>query len=336
MVSKEFRDVVKVLEKHRSKLISKHKVKQMGVGYKVKDGKMMKDTVGISIFVTKKPGIEALRQQQIEPVPKDIEGIPTDIVEIPGGFRPRGGPDDSRQRPFSGGVATINSKVPATGTLGLIVKKTTNASKLYGLTNNHVGANEDVKGLVPAAAKKGEFWIQPGAHGGGKVPQDVIAKLQKWNKLLPSAPGKVNYYDVSIGEIVKESIPAAKAYEIMEIGPVKGMEDINLGDKVMKRGRTTLKTVGSVSALMQVVQINYSEHPCDFTEQVIITGDPQTNAFSQPGDSGSVIVSAEMDSQTNAYPAKALLYAGGESSEGIDYTIASPIKRIAKDFQLKI
>jgi hypothetical protein len=201
------------------------------------------------------------------------------------------------------------------------------------------GANEDVKGLVPPAAKKGDYWIQPGAHGGGKVPQDVIAELQKWNKLIPSAPGKFNYYDVSIGEIVKESMPDAKAYEVMEIGPVKGMEDINLGDKVMKRGRTTLKTIGVVSAFIpppQVVTIEYNGYPCDFTDQVIIVGDPQTNAFSQPGDSGSVIVSSDLDSQTNAYPAKALLFAGGESSDGIDYTIASPIKRIAKDFQLKI
>jgi len=337
------REVSRVIRKHRLKLISNSKVKQVGVGFKFRNGQMT-DTVAIVTFVTKKQTDKELRTQQIEPVAKEIEGIQTDIIEIPGGFRLRQPiADDSRHRPLSGGVATINYRLPASGTLGLIVKRrgstsSSTSDKLYGLTNNHVGANEDVEGLSPPAAKRGDGWTHPGAHGGGTVPNDVIAKLYRWNKMKPTAPGVVNYYDVAVGGLIKKRSSAAEAtpYNIMDIGRVTGMEDSNLGDKVVKRGRTTLKTNGIVAVILQDAEVEYNGYPCSFTDQIIIVGDPQTIAFSQPGDSGSVIVSAKKDSRTNAYKTKALLFAGGTSSNGIDYTIASPIKRIAKDFGLRI
>lgn len=340
-------EVSRVIRKHRTKLVSENKVKQIGVGFKFRNGQMT-DTVGIIVFVLKKQKETELRAQHIEPIAKEIEGIQTDVIEIPGGFRlRRSTPDDSKHRPISGGVATINFKERGTGTLGLIVKRRargggrgrggSSSSKLYGLTNNHVGANEDVLGLSPPAAKKGDYWIHPGAHGGGSVPADVIAKLYSWNRLRPTAPGVVNYYDAAVGEIIKKRSSATEAspYEVMDIGPVKGIEDPVLGEKVLKRGRTTLKTNGIVAVLFQDAEVEYNGYPCSFTDQIIIVGDPQTTPFSQPGDSGSVIVSAEEDPKTNAYKAKALLFAGGTSSDGIDFTVASPIKRVAKDFGLK-
>jgi hypothetical protein len=59
--------------------------------------------------------------------------------------------DDSRYRPIEGGIATIRHPSQYVGTLGLIIRK---RNKLYGITNNHVGANEDVLGTRPPAAKK--------------------------------------------------------------------------------------------------------------------------------------------------------------------------------------
>lgn len=49
------------------------------------------------------------------------------------------------------------------------------------------------------------------------------------------------------------------------------------------------------------------------------------------------MVSAERDPNTNAHKLKALLFAGGENDEtGFDETFASPVKRILRDFNLKI
>lgn len=337
------RDIANVIKKHRRTLVSNHKVRRTGVGFKIKDGKIT-DDIGIVIFVRYKPSIEVLTQLNIEPIPKRLEGVVTDIVEIPTGFMPRISrlltpavvPDDLRHRPFAGGEAIINAKgEPATGTLGLVVQKSNDPSKLYCITNNHVGANEDVEGQPPTATK-GDPWTQPGAHGGGSIPDDVIAKLDSWNRLNPSGSDSSNYYDFSLGEITSTSKQDAEAYKIVDLGEVKGMEDINLGDSVMKRGRTTLKTAGRVTAVSIQTTVDYQGIPCNFEEQVDITGVPETTPFSLPGDSGSVIVSSKKKTGANTYIAKALLFAGGKGSDGIDHTIASPIKRIAADFNLKI
>jgi hypothetical protein len=337
------RDIANVIKKHRRTLISNHKVRRTGVGFKIKDGKIT-DDIGVVIFVRYKPSVEVLTQLNIEPIPKQIDGVVTDVVEIQTGFMPRISrlltsavvPDDLRHRPFTGGEAIINAKgEPATGTLGLIVQKSNDSSKLYGITNNHVGANEDVEGQPPTA-NKGDPWTQPGAHGGGRVPDDTIANLDSWNKLKPSGSGINNFYDCSLGEILNTSIQDAQAYKIADIGDVKGMEDTNLGDNVMKRGRTTLKTVGRVTAVSIQTTVDYQGIPCNFEDQVDITGVPETTPFSLPGDSGSLIVSSQKKTGDKAYIAKALLFAGGRGSDGIDHTIASPIKRIAADFNLKI
>lgn len=143
--------------------------------------------------------------------------------------------DDLRYRPIEGGIATIRHPSKYVGTLGLIVRK---ANKLYGIKNNHVGANEYVLGMTPTAAKKGDPWVQPSA---GSVPRDLIARLYKWNRLKPQSPGNVNYYDFAMEEIVNPGLADAKHNEIKDIGLVKGIENINLGDKVLKRGGLHLK-----------------------------------------------------------------------------------------------
>jgi hypothetical protein len=325
---KETQSIAKIIQKRRSELLYDYRIRQTAVGYKIKDGKLTED-IGIIAFVSKKQDESKLRSLQIEPIPKHIEGVVTDVQTVR--FFPQMA-DDSRYRPIEGGIATIRHPSKYVGTLGLIIRK---ANKLYGITNNHVGANEDVLGMMPAAAKKGDPWVQPSR---GSVPRDLIARLYKWNRLKPQSPGNVNYYDFAMGEIVNPGLAGAKHNEIKDIGLVKGIEDINLGDKVMKRGRTTLKTTGRVIAVNARVYVPYQGYNCDFTDQVMIIGDPDPNApFSLGGDSGSCIVSSEPDGRTEAYKAKALLFAGGENEEtGFDETVGSPIRKVVRDFGLKI
>lgn len=325
---KQTHGIVKIIQKRRSELVYDYRIRQTAVGYKIKDGRLT-DEIGIIAFVSKKQDESKLRSLQIEPIPKHIEGVVTDVQTVR--FFPRMA-DDSRYRPIDGGIATIRHPSKYVGTLGLIIRK---ANKLYGITNNHVGANEDVLGMRPPAAKKGDPWVQPST---GSVPRDLIARLYKWNRLKPQSPGNVNYYDFAIGEIVNPGLAGAKPNEIKDIGLVKGIEDINLGDKVMKRGRTTLKTTGRVVAVSARVYVPYQGYNCDFTDQVIIIGDPDpTVPFSLGGDSGSCIVSSEPHGRRNEHKAKALLFAGGENEEtGFDETVASPIRKITRDFRLRI
>jgi hypothetical protein len=327
-LNKEAQSVAKIIQKRRSELLYDYRIRQTAVGYKIKDGKLT-DEIGIIAFVSKKQDESKLRSLQIEPIPKHIEGVVTDVQTVR--FFPRIA-DDSRYRPIAGGIATIRHPSRYVGTLGLIIRK---AGKLYGITNNHVGANEDVLGMRPLAAKKGDPWVQPST---GSVPRDLIARLHRWNRLKPQSPGNVNYYDFAMGEIVNPGLAGAKSNEIKDIGLVKGIEDISLGDKVMKRGRTTLKTTGRVIAVNARVYVPYQGYNCDFTDQVLIIGDPDPNVpFSLGGDSGSCIVSSEPDGRSNAHKAKALLFAGGENEEtGFDETVASPIRKVARDFGLRI
>jgi len=341
MKKKDFRSIYKVIQTHKSDLISRNKVRRTAIGYKIKDGRIT-DEVGILVFVRSKPSIQTLLDQKIEPLPKEIEGYKTDVINVPLGFIPRISrllaatvlPDDLRYRPFSGGCAIINARgEPATGTLGIIVRKS-NSDKLYAITNNHVGANEDVEGLDPPAATKGDPITQPGAHGGGHDPEDTIALLDSWNRMKPIAPSSENHYDFSMSKITTEALAFAKPYEVMEIGSVKGVNEINLGDLVLKRGRTTRKTLGRVVAVAVETSVEYGAIPCNFVDQVAIVGVPESVPFSLGGDSGSVIISKQKDPTTHAHVVQALLFAGGQTAEGLDFTLGSPIMKIVEDFDL--
>jgi hypothetical protein len=324
-VTKKIADTIK---KRRKELVTHFRVRQTAVGYKIKNGKLTNE-VGIIVYVSKKQDESKLRTLQVEPIPKHLDGIVTDVQEVR--FYPRMA-DDGRYRPIEGGIATIRHPSEYVGTLGLIISK---ANKLYGITNNHVGANEDVLGISPSPAKKGDPWVQPSS---GSVPRDLIARLFKWSRLKPQSPGNINYYDFAMGEIVNPGLEGAKDHEMRDVGPIHGIEDINLGDKVMKRGRTTLKTTGRVIATDARVYVPYRGYNCDFEGQVTIIGDPDPRIpFSLPGDSGSCIVSSETYGRIKYHKAKALLFAGGENGEtGIDETVASPIRKIARDFAFRI
>jgi hypothetical protein len=333
---KEIRSITELVKKNRTKLVREHKVKKFGVGRKITNGKIT-DEVSLIMYVRAKQDLSTLRQYNISPAPKVIEGIKTDIYELPLGIKPQvlrlletaSAPDDGRHRPILGGEAMIRTGVPATGTLGVVVESD---GELYGITNNHVGANEDIDGQRPTA-QEGDDWIQPGAHGGGRDPQDAFAKLSKWNRLKPQASGQQNYYDFSMGRITTTN--EVRSHEVKEIGKVEGIEEIEVDDVVMKYGRTTRKTVGQVIAtVLPSFDIDYGEEPikCEFADQVDIVGRDISEPFSLAGDSGSCIVSTDGP----PYKAKALLFAGGPDGHGWDHTFASPIKRIASDFNLDI
>lgn len=325
---KETQKIANIIKNRRPELVSRYRVRQTAVGYKIKNGKLTNE-IGIIVYVSKKRPEFKLRSLQVEPIPKLIEGFITDVQPVR--FFPRKA-DDARHRPIQGGIATIRYPSEYVGTLGLIISR---GNKLYGITNNHVGANEDVMGIRPASAKKGDPWVQPSS---GRLPRDLIARLYRWNRLKPQSPGNINYYDFAMGEIVEPALKGAKDHQIRDIGTVEGIEDIQLGDKVIKRGRTTRKTTGKVIAIDARVYVPYQGYNCDFAGQVTIIGDPNPKIpFSLGGDSGSCIVSSETYGRRKSHKAKALLFAGGENDEtGFDETLASPMRKIARDFAIRI
>ncbi len=105
-----------------------------------------------------------------ESVPKEVNGVKTDVVEV-GYLRAYDSPRDRYRPEIPSGVSIGHYKVTA-GTLGTIVTDRTTGEKLI-LSNNHVLANSN-DSLV------GDPILQPGTADGGQNPADVVARLERF------------------------------------------------------------------------------------------------------------------------------------------------------------
>lgn len=256
-------------------------------------------------------------------VPRDLDGIPV-TVEVTGEItalpavadaspraRPGGGggggikPTDYA-RPAYVGMSTGNANECAAGTIGAKISK---GGAMYALSNNHVYAREN-------AATTSETIYQPGRYdlncasgsqyawatletnytrinfgGGNNVVDAALARLNNANDLNASTPP--NGY----GAPNVSTLPAS------------------VGQAVMKFGRTTGLTTGTVTGINVTVRVQYTDGIATFVNQVQIKGNQ--GSFSRAGDSGSLIVT-----QTGRNPV-ALLFAGGQTS-----TFGNPIDAV--------
>ena len=102
------------------------------------------------------------------------------------------------------------------------------------------------------------------------------------------------------------------------------IKEAYIGLPVMKYGRTTGLTHGTIYAIDATVNVSYDSGTARFIHQIIIT--PGT--FSAGGDSGSLIV---VDDGTDTNKPVGLLFAGSSS-----YTIANPISPVLTYFGVEI
>jgi len=143
-----------VLQKNVDDLLSKPDVYAVGLGEKMSKGKRTGKRALICSIKKKKPLAQLTREDMI---PSEIDGIPTDIVEI--GDRPRAFPAErERQRPVVPGISAGHIDITA-GTIGGVVEVD---GQTMLLSNNHVFANENEANL-------GDKIIQPGDYDGGSV-----------------------------------------------------------------------------------------------------------------------------------------------------------------------
>jgi len=142
------------LQKNVDDLLSKPDVYAVGLGEKMSKGKRTGKRALICSIKKKKPLAQLTREDMI---PSEIDGIPTDIVEI--GDRPRAFPAErERQRPVVPGISAGHIDITA-GTIGGVVEVD---GQTMLLSNNHVFANENEANL-------GDKIIQPGDYDGGSV-----------------------------------------------------------------------------------------------------------------------------------------------------------------------
>ncbi len=162
----------------------------IGVGHKEVGGKFTSD-LAVKFFVRAKRAERRLSKSEL--LPKTINGVPTDVVQL-APLRASGNLTQ-RFRPALGGCSgCVVTDFNYTGTLGVGMRGWDSlAGRSYVLSNNHVLANEN-------RARIGDSVIQPGTLDGGHPTRDKIGELTDFVPLLfassdrdPNPLRKVNH-----------------------------------------------------------------------------------------------------------------------------------------------
>lgn len=209
------------------------------------------------------------------------------------------------------------------GTLGGFVE---DARSYYALSNNHVLADCD-------AGRVGDPIWQPGPYDAQRGEHQVIAHLARWIALDPLRTDGV---DAAIA-VLDGEVPEFLPWEYDGIGEMdpRPIEERYAVSRVVKRGRTTRVTRGKVSAFeLDGVRLDYGTR----LEPRLITFDDQlefvhvhrTRAFSQGGDSGSLILD---EASRRPY---ALLYGGGPDAEGVDRTLGHFLPSVLRQLRVRM
>ena len=160
-------------------------------------------------------------------------------------------------------------------------------------------------------------------RAGRRIHQPTIeyptaAHLDTWLTVTPNAPNQIDaaLADARIGDFhtISDSI--------LELGPLDPRPDQAIPHlKVLKSGRTTALTYGRCTAVGAAVRVSYASFTALFTDQDVFAA--LAAPFSAPGDSGSLIASAD-----GLHPL-ALLFAGSH-----ELTIGNPIRHVISRFTL--
>lgn len=227
------------------------------------------------------------------------------------------------RRPLAPGMS-IGHVAAATGTLGGFVVRLGTPSPCL-LSNNHVLANVN-DGLI------GDAIHQPGIVDGGNGAAFRVGQLSDFVPIDFGA-GRVNLVDCAVAEpdelapLSAISLANGQAGATPIVGAYGG--DTQAGDLVFKVGRTTGLTRGVVFAEEidnYLVNLGSNSRPrmARFDDQFTIMG--EGGDFSQPGDSGSLVV--DYDGH-----ARGLLFAGSAAGapNGFGLTAANPIATVLSE-----
>lgn len=219
--------------------------------------------------------------------------------------------------------ASVGHAAGVCGSIGAFVSR---GGRVCILSNNHVLANED-------RGRKGDAVLQRGALDGGCEPRDSVAALRHAIRLKKTG---VNWVDAALAEIgsgvafdpgLLRGIAGGADRKLAGLGP----EFLEAGETVHKIGRTTGVREGRVTAFdLDNLVVGFDIGNLRFDGQVEVEG-AGAQAFSDRGDSGSLIVDAGMR-------AVALLFAGsqGGGTNGLGLTYANPIHKVLESLQAEL
>jgi hypothetical protein len=290
--------IQEVQDKHELELLRMDNVVGVAPSLKMKGGK---PTGEWSLTVLVESKVPKAQVAKASLVPPQIEGVPTDVVEV---GKIEALVFNARVRPSLPGYSIGHHNITA-GTFGCLVQDIRLCSgkpqKEYDgapareecpgdyliLSNNHVLAASN-------QAQPGDLILQPGPFDGGVYPSDGVATLERFEPIVFTNPQGYNLVDAAVarpshGRHVTAAIIGALI--------PRGIDQAFIGGLVVKAGRTTQVTVGRVIAVNATIAVNYGIGVAVFRHQII------TTAMAAGGDSGSLLMDANLS-------AVGLLFAG--------------------------
>lgn len=309
MAEPELQEHLKAWIRRRAKTyLADPNITSVGIGHKQIDGAVTED-ICLQFTVRSKADPTELQTLGTSLIPETIEtaehSVPTDVLQrdyslsyqvIPEAFN-----DVRRQHvdPIVPGVSVSHPQVSA-GTAGAIVyDRTTGRPAL--LSNWHV--------LHGPGGQIGDDALQPGTH------DDNRAGVNRFGSLLRSHLGMAG--DAALASVDSRGIDPT----ILDLEVVPDeIADPDLGDQVLKSGRTTGVSHGVVSRIHTVVSINYGEGTGEQSVGCFeIEPDPRRAEefarLSDGGDSGAVWMLKSGNGQPSSLMG-GVHFAGSDSAEG--------------------
>jgi endonuclease G len=287
-------------------------INSVGVGYKVRDGKRT-DELALQFTVGQKLAPEALEAAAIPLIPETLtaNGITftTDIVEREFQRQPTVVATDTKAQrkrrldPMMPGVSIGHVRSTA-GTLGCLVRESASGETRL-LSNWHV--------LHGETGELGDPIVQPGPFDDNRISENLCGRLVR------SFLGLAG--DCAIASVVGR---AASEVTLDLAVAVRQLGDPELGDRVVKSGRTTAVTYGAVTRIHTITKLSYGSRGEERIGGFEIGPDdqhPAENAeISMGGDSGSAWLVA--DEAGAASDMMLGLHFAGETVEPAEYAVA--------------
>lgn len=290
--------IAEAQEKHQAELLRLENVVGVADSFKITKNQPQ-DQRSLTVLVREKKAANKL--SKANRVPAEIDGVPTDVVEV-GDLHAL--VFNTRVRPALPGFSIGHHNITA-GTFGCLVRDIRRCcceleNDSWGkpiredcendyliLSNNHVLADVN-------QAQLGDLILQPGPFDGGVFPADGVAELERFEPIVFGMSG----YNVVDCAVARPTHTRNAVASIIGLVMPTGINQAFAGSRVVKAGRTTQVTTGTIIAVNATVLVNFgAAGVVEFRNQIL------TTAMAAGGDSGSLL----MDANLNAI---GLLFAG--------------------------
>jgi len=311
-----------------AELLKDPNLSSVGIGYKQTDGKSTGE-LSIQFTVARKVQSDLLESLGTTPIPESftVAGveIPTDVIQrkFTAEFRIVAEATSSERKrridPIVPGVSVCHIEGTA-GTIACIVYDAADGTP-YILSNWHVLHSPD--------GEIGDTIVQPGPF------DDNRTHLNGLGKLVRSHLGQAG--DCAIASIDTRQFQSP----IIDLAVTPDqLGEPELGDKVIKSGRTTTVTHGIVTRVDTIVKIDYGGHVGEVSVGCFEIGvdpahPPENGEVSMGGDSGSAWLFKAANGRTTSVMA-GLHFAGEGSGDPFEHAIACYPKSVFEKLQISL